>query len=87
MTEPLDAVPMEDPEAPLEKAFIDEYVRMRGFEPTALERRLAYEGTTDSLQLFLHEVGREDVVFAQLLPRPLGVLGVDNAAIATFDGD
>ena len=26
--------------------------------PTALERRLAYEGTTDSLQLFLHEVGR-----------------------------
>ncbi len=26
--------------------------------PTALERRIAYEGTTDSLQLFLHEVGR-----------------------------
>ena len=26
--------------------------------PTAAERRLAYEGTTDSLQLFLHEVGR-----------------------------
>ena len=30
----------------------------RPAEPTALERRLAYEGTTDSLQLFLHEVGR-----------------------------
>ena len=26
--------------------------------PTAAERRIAYEGTTDSLQLFLHEVGR-----------------------------
>jgi RNA polymerase primary sigma factor len=26
--------------------------------PTAAERKLAYEGTTDSLQLFLHEVGR-----------------------------
>ena len=32
--------------------------RDRPAEPTALERRLAYEGTTDSLQLFLHEVGR-----------------------------
>ena len=30
----------------------------RPSEPTALEKRLAYEGTTDSLQLFLHEVGR-----------------------------
>ena len=30
----------------------------RPAEPTALEKRLAYEGTTDSLQLFLHEVGR-----------------------------
>src|SRR4051794_40221463 len=26
--------------------------------PTAEQRRMAYEGTTDSLQLFLHEVGR-----------------------------
>jgi RNA polymerase primary sigma factor len=26
--------------------------------PTAEQRRIAYEGTTDSLQLFLHEVGR-----------------------------
>ncbi len=26
--------------------------------PTAAERKFAYEGTTDSLQLFLHEVGR-----------------------------
>jgi len=35
---------------------IDEPAKLAG--PTAAERRMAYEGTTDSLQLFLHEVGR-----------------------------
>jgi RNA polymerase primary sigma factor len=35
---------------------IDEPAKPAG--PTAAERRMAYEGTTDSLQLFLHEVGR-----------------------------
>src|SRR3954464_8923524 len=32
--------------------------RLQKSDPTAAERRIAYEGTTDSLQLFLHEVGR-----------------------------
>jgi RNA polymerase primary sigma factor len=32
--------------------------RLKASDPTAAERRIAYEGTTDSLQLFLHEVGR-----------------------------
>ena len=37
---------------------IDEPAKPAG--PTAAERRMAYEGTTDSLQLFLHEEAEEE---------------------------